>query len=368
MYLFKYYRPDFFFEKAIRYNELYFSSTEQLNDPNDLKTSYFFEDRPDLWQSLLESEVILGVKNLKDFLDLGDGRLAKQLCRIFLGSPIDGSIEGLQSVFTKYDSEVKAALNQHIKQVDLIDFGVLEDSDKSISRLESICSSGIRERVLKGLRVGVFSVSFSSNALEPMMWAHYAAGFKGCVIIYHAQNNIIPLKRNIYSEEYINYPIDSVEYRNHEKHIPVLQCALTDDIAIRETLLVKNTFWQYEDEKRIFLTKRYLTQSFGRLNFALSNDNSGRIHHHAPPLIAGVIFGPGFDEHKKEPIEFLLRDNRRHSPCAPFYLFDTELTSSGTMKIIRCKEVESSFKTGNSGEISIKDLQKTLIKFGITKK
>lgn len=67
MYLFKYYRPDFFFDKAIRYNELYFSSTEQLNDPNDLKTSYFFEDRVDLWQRLLESEVSLGVKNLKDF-------------------------------------------------------------------------------------------------------------------------------------------------------------------------------------------------------------------------------------------------------------------------------------------------------------
>ncbi|MFA1646200.1 MAG: DUF2971 domain-containing protein, partial [Enterobacteriaceae bacterium] len=78
MYLFKYYRPDFFFDKAIRYNELYFSSIEQLNDPNDLKTSYFFEDRVDLWQSLLESEVSLGVKNLKDFLDLDGDRLAKK--------------------------------------------------------------------------------------------------------------------------------------------------------------------------------------------------------------------------------------------------------------------------------------------------
>ncbi|MBF8442339.1 DUF2971 domain-containing protein [Serratia ureilytica] len=365
MYLFKYYRPDFFFDKAIRYNELYFSSTEQLNDPNDLKTSYFFEDRVDLWQRLLESEVSLGVKNLKDFLDLDGDRLAKKLCQIFLGSSIDGSIEELQSLFTKYNSKVATAISLHIKKSDLIDHGLFEDSEESISRLVSLCSNEIRERVLKGLRVGVYSVSFSINALEPMMWAHYSAGFKGCVVIYHAPKNIIPLKRNIYSDEYINYPIDSVEYRNHEKHIPILQSVLTDDLAIRKTLLVKNKFWNYEKEKRIFLTKRYLTQSLGRFNFALSNDNSDRIYHHAPSLISGVIFGPNFDKQKKESIELLLRDNRRHTPCDPFYLFDTELTSSGNIKIVRCKEVESSFNTGNTGEISIKETQEVLIKFGI---
>ena len=99
MFLFKYYRPDFFFEKAIRYNELYFSSTDQLNDPNDLKTSYFFEDNASLWQKLLESEVFLGVRELKHILDLDDQRLAKELCRIFLGTPVDGSIEQLQEVW-----------------------------------------------------------------------------------------------------------------------------------------------------------------------------------------------------------------------------------------------------------------------------
>lgn len=118
VYLFKYYRPDFFSDKAIRYNELYFSSAEQLNDPNDLKTSCLFEGDDELWQRVLESEMFFGVKNLKYFLDLHDCRLAKQLCWIFQGASINGSIEEFQRSFTKYNSEVATALRLHIKKSD----------------------------------------------------------------------------------------------------------------------------------------------------------------------------------------------------------------------------------------------------------
>lgn len=366
MFLFKYYRPDLFFEKAIRYNELYFSSTDQLNDPNDLKTSYFFEDNASLWQKLLESEVFLGVRELKHILDLDDQRLAKELCRIFLGTPVDGSIEQLQDVFNKYDSEITSALIKCVKNTSVIDRALFESVGNSLPGLISLCKNGIKDRVLKGLRVGVYSVSFSSNALEPMMWAHYTAGFKGCVVIYHAPNNIIRLKRNVYSNEYINYPIDNVQYQNQEKHIPILKSVLSDDLAIRETLLVKNTFWSYEAEKRIFLTRRYISQSFPQLYTSFSDDVSERIFHHDSSTIAGVVFGPRFNKRKMEAIEFLLRDNRRHFECEPFYLFDTELTSKGTIKIVRGKRVESSFYSGDTGEVSTDELQALLKKFEIT--
>lgn len=356
MFLFKYYRPDFFFDKAIRYNELYFSSTEQLNDPNDLKTSYFFEDSVPLWQSLLESELSSGAKVLSDFLELSDHALAKELCRIFLGTPIDGSIEHLVSIFNKYDSDITSALIKCVKNINMLSDDLFSYTSRSIPGVLTLCKNGIRDRILRGLRVGVYSISFSTNALEPMMWAHYASGFKGCVVIYNAPDNVISLKRNIYSSEYIDYPIDSVKYQNQEKHIPILKSVLSDDVAIRETLLVKNTFWSYEAEKRIFLTKRYITQDFGKLNILLSSDPSERIFHHDPSTIVGVVFGPKFDKKKMESIEFLLRDNRRHNPCEPFYLFETELTSKGTIKIVRGKQVESSFNTGDTGEISIKEL------------
>lgn len=110
MFLFKYYRPDFFFDKAIRYNELYFSSTEQLNDPNDLKTSYFFEDNIPFWQALLESESSSGIKQLNVLLDLKDQNLAKELCILFLGTSIDGTIEGLEFIFNRYDQEITTIL------------------------------------------------------------------------------------------------------------------------------------------------------------------------------------------------------------------------------------------------------------------
>ncbi|TDX12031.1 DUF2971 family protein [Buttiauxella sp. BIGb0552] len=366
MYLFKYYRPDFFFDKAIRYNELYFSSHEQLNDPNDLKTSYFFEDEIHMWQRLLESEFIAGVRELQDVLDLTDRSLAKELCRIFHGTPMDGSIEQLECTFLKYDDAIVASLGRHLKSSESIKSTPFKDSSESRSELILLCKNGIRDRVLKGIRAGVYSVSFSTRALEPMMWAHYAAGFKGCVVIYNALNNEINLTRNIYSKEYFPFIVDNVEYEDCEKHIPILQSALGDDKSIRNILLVKNKFWKYEAEKRIFHTRTYIATKVWKLSFLLSKDHSDRIFHHDPSLIAGIIFGPGFSGEKKESIEFLLRDNRRHSPCEPFYLFDTELTSKGAIQIVRGKEVESSFQTGNTGEISRKELAAVLSKLGIT--
>ena len=368
MYLFKYYRPDFFFDKAIRYNELYFSSTEQLNDPNDLKTSYFFEDEIYLWQRLLESELIAGVRELQDVLDLTNRSLAKELCRIFLGTPMDGSIEQLEYTFSKYDEDIVASLGRHLKSSESIENTQFKDLRESRSELITLCKNGIRDRVLKGIRAGVYSVSFSTSALEPMMWAHYAAGFKGCVVIYNALNNVIHLTRNIYSKdskEYFPFNVDNVEYEDYEKHIPILQSALGGDKSIRNTLVVKNKFWKYEAEKRIFHTRAYVATHVWKLTFLLSKDYSDRIFHHDPSLIAGIIFGPGFSDEKKESIEFLLRDNRRHSPCEPFYLFDTELTSKGAIQIVRGKEVESSFQTGNTGEISRKELTAVLSKLGI---
>lgn len=364
MFLFKYYRPDFFFDKAIRYNELYFSSTEQLNDPNDLKTSYFFEDNIPFWQALLESESSSGIKQLNVLLDLKDQNLAKELCILFLGTSIDGTIEGLEFIFNRYDQEITTILINYIRNISTIEMDLPADENKSIPMLLSLCKNGIKERILKGLRVGVYSVSFSTEALQPMMWAHYAGGFKGCVVIYNAPNNTIPLKRNIYSKDYYNFQVDSVIYQDHEKHIPILKSALSNDNAIRETLLVKNTFWHYESEKRIFLTKRYISHGFSKFNLVTS-DISERIYHHDPSTIAGVIFGPNFNIEKMDSIELLLRDNRRHIPCAPFYLFETELMSNGTIKVVNGKQVESSFQSGETGAISHKELPKLLSKLKI---
>lgn len=85
MYLFKYYRPDFFFEKAIRYNELYFSAPAQLNDPNDLNIDYRFDNKLKLWDILLRSPCDKSYKNLSHILDLSNLKIHKGLNRIFRG-------------------------------------------------------------------------------------------------------------------------------------------------------------------------------------------------------------------------------------------------------------------------------------------
>jgi len=71
--IFKYYRPNIYFEKAIRYNEIYFSANHELNDPNDLKATYYFEDNPALWKKLLalDTSKSLGYLQLKRLKPIG---------------------------------------------------------------------------------------------------------------------------------------------------------------------------------------------------------------------------------------------------------------------------------------------------------
>ena len=85
---FKYYRQNLYFEKAIRYDEIYFSSNEELNDPLDLSFTPYFDDNEVAWEKLLQVKPKVEMLNIALYLDTTSHELASELNSIFKGSTL----------------------------------------------------------------------------------------------------------------------------------------------------------------------------------------------------------------------------------------------------------------------------------------
>lgn len=63
------------------------------------------------------------------------------------------------------------------------------------------------------------------------------------------------------------------------------------------------------------------------------NRNSGHIFYHEANAIKGIIFGPKMSFLKKEEIWQIVKSNMENTDLKLCYFFDTELSSSGKIKI-----------------------------------
>ena len=333
---FKYYRQNFYFEKAIRYDEIYFSSNDELNDPLDLAFTPYFDDNEVVWNKLLQLKPIVETWDLTHFLDTTSQELASELNSIFKGSIleyqqtikllIDSKKEELTRVFINHINNAMESGYTSIAKSEFSNFDTKVKADICILSLTGILSRGWSKKF--------YSCSFSRNALEPKMWAHYADGFKGCVIIYASnEDSSIKLKPHFNSLEYIPYNFLEIQYSNIEKKISILEYMLKNNIA-NSVLLTKNSFWSYEDEYRLLLSEEFSSVQLSLVNQMPTSSNK-RIFHHLPQSIVGVIFGARCSKEYKDHVRSILGE--KHSYIKPkesgFYSFDTELTTDGNVVI-----------------------------------
>ena len=349
MSLFKYFRSGIYLEKALKYNELYFSANHELNDPNDLVSFYEFEDDESLWYRLLKLPKISELWEIRHFY-CSEQDFVPALNLFFKGRRISSDFFSLQEFFKEINSEFDTFLTPFLN--DCLNENAKEGETLK-SRLE-LFKLGLKELLARGVNMKFFSVSFSEHALNPMMWAHYADGFKGCVIIYKAENDAIKLTENLYSNSYTSAKVLNISYDDSDKFIPLLECADSDNKyqIIQDKLLIKNEFWSYENERRIFVVSEYKSVFIVNMPKDKYRDNpKEKIYHHLQDEIIGVIFGPNFDTTKKDKIEYILRQNRYFSRAGDFFVFDTKLSPSGEIQIYegrRCiitNPIDNSFGT-----------------------
>lgn len=97
--------------------------------------------------------------------------------------------------------------------------------------------------------------SLSKTLHNPILWAHYADGYKGICIEIEVDEDILDLYKVVYSP---CNPIPSEGYKgfygNEEEHTP-------NDWAI-SALKRKFEEWSYEDEYRIFSDEKFIRSGF----------------------------------------------------------------------------------------------------------
>ena len=350
MSLFKYFRSGIYLEKTLRYNELYFSANHELNDPNDLVSFYEFEDNESLWFRLLQLPKISKFWEIRHFYCV-EQVFVTALNAFFKGRRIPSGFFAFQQFFKEIDSDLDKFLTPFLSE----GLSNVVNGCETIESRLSLFKLSLKELLARGVNMQFFSVSFSEDALNPMMWAHYADGFKGCAIIYKAEGDIIKLTDSLYSRNYFPVKVLNVSYDDGDRYIPLLSCADADDKynIVQRRLLVKNEFWAYENEKRAFVVneiKSLLLAQTIKENY--KSDPRDKIFHHFPDEIIGVVFGPNFDVHKKDKLEYILRQNRFHSRAGDFYVFDTKLSPSGDILIFEGRQCIVTNPDGSFGLMS----------------
>lgn len=336
-FFYKYYRPNAYFEKAIRYNELYFAANNELNDPHDLKARYNFEDDVGLWGKLLALKPKYDTWDLNAFVDVASPNLLRALNDIFKGVSFD-SVEG--SIYSEIESRKPDLLGVFVSNLksdvvapDGFDFYRSMDPDQKAEH----CVLWLSALLARAVSFVCYSVSFSDQAFSPMMWAHYADGFKGCVVIYNKyKSNSIGLKRNLFDAGLLRFEFSKVNYSDGEKRIPVLGCAVSSGQEAVGVFRQKSAFWNYEAEHRLFCFESYDPTHHSIVKEKRSSLRE-RIFHHQTNDIAGVIFGPRCSDQFKRKVDLTLLDNRRRAGNKPFVLLDTELTHDSRVRVSGAK-------------------------------
>lgn len=331
MAVFKYFRPGVYLENATRYNELYFSANHELNDPNDLMSMYYFEDEAELWSRLLQRPQKDDAWNMSHHVDTNCEKLASNLAEVFRGVKFDSSMS-IRDVVKSKETELAEVFTSALWDGGSKESSFAFSKDYTPEVRAELCILALTDLLGGGHNLTFYSVSFSKRALEPMMWAHYADGFKGCVLIYNDHGGSLDLKPHPLSPQTSRNPLLPVSYVDSEKRIPILKSAIDGVGAKIFAHIQKNSFWHYEEEVRLLITKMVDTRLQAMLE-KIPESPVQRVFHHDYRDILGVIFGPKCDVGYKEKIKSILRHNRLHAGKESFVSLNTRFTREGNVEI-----------------------------------
>ncbi|HZL08387.1 MAG TPA: DUF2971 domain-containing protein [Prolixibacteraceae bacterium] len=292
--------------KELMYNEMYFSSSEECNDPFDGKTFYVFDSDKEKWTKLVQLSVERTNAKIPDRLL---SPLADYLCK--------------QCPMT-FDEAARRNL--------LVDY-------PSSSPNDNVLISFIGMKIQDILRVYKPAtrnfVSFSTDKSEPLMWSHYADKHKGFCLIFKAINGALnqsptQKKKNV-SRTTKNgiapnmscaipesFKFTKIDYEPEVKplsaflHLPVYITGEANDKEEASRILKekeshykqKSVSWQYESEYRLMLQPP-IPWLFGE-HFDYTQQE--RLFHYQPSQLVGIIYGARTEVSEKNRIKEILKE------------------------------------------------------------
>ena len=342
MHIFRYRPSNLLSQKGLLYDEWYFASRDELNDPIDMQSQFEFgENSRDTWYRIFSStlqkkeHVSLATQYFADLSPISYEQLLQDL---------DTHTLNLINIIFKSQNFNNAEFDNFNRSINSVR-GLLELYEPSPG----------------------YSVSLSKTNNEMLMWSHYAGSHTGFCLIYRpidgylhqcpqrakeslevseGHTSVIGKKfkvENIHYENKIN-PIDALrllptsktgfDFDNEEER-------LEHHTHIRKQILTKNTCWEYEAECRLILP-----QPSKWISGHSTYNSYQRLFYYDFSQVTGIIFGarmsPGDEEILKTIINAKLKTRYSNigKSTEKKYIFDFVFqkaricTSSRDLKIV----------------------------------
>jgi hypothetical protein len=287
MHIYRYRSSGLLSQKELLYDEMYFASKEELNDPIEMQSKFEFSDVSGVvWSRLLN--------------ELWSGAEYVQYASSYFSSKSPVIYSELLSDFESHRASI-IRLAMESMQFQISDFDHME------SLLDKLYSFLTLYEPASG-----YSVSFSKSNNEMLMWSHYAGSHSGYCLIFRPINgelnqcservkDSLSVSAGCISSMPRGFKVEDVRYHNEIKEMdgfslfPVPYTGYSFDNEVdrlkyhadaSSQLLTKNECWGYESECRLLLPqpKKWVSGESSYTPYQ-------RIFHYDFRQVVGVIFG-----------------------------------------------------------------------------
>lgn len=344
--------------KELLYDELFFASTSECNDPFDSRAFAEFSGDRDKWLRLLRTAI-----------------------GVF--APLFGE-DGLERIADSLAARAPLSLSE-IANSDVLELAFAAALPAPMLRpLASGCATAVRGLVEHYHPPDRYFASFSTRNDDPLLWAHYADGHTGHCLIFRSVGGrlrVDPLRKTRPVERRGAGPIgprmsfmmpDAFEFlAMHYPDRVKPACAfsllpgdiygeeLDDDERTRllneidRQFLEKHKAWEYEQETRLIL-QAPTPWLYGARH---EPSTQQRLVHFDPTQLAGVIVGARADSKSRERIVEIVRTKRQYASAqrsvgaAEHITTDIVVFDADLGKTDRATDVSPSLIFGLSDEI-----------------
>ena len=328
--------------KELIYDELYFASREECNDPYEGKTFATFSADKDLWNNLInEALKAYSIKPLES--------LKERIVQYFL---------------SKAPMPIENVLR--IPKNEFVDIGARTYEQRLLpSMLEAI-----QNYVMWYSPEERYFASFSKTNDNFLLWSHYANNHKGFCLIYRAidgklkqnpnwkrkQTATLPLPRltfvvpdafEIQDVEYVSTPKSSDGFMCFpasvagDKHTPEEVEMAQAERA--KNYLQKHSVWDYEQEARVVLSSGVQWLAGRKLTLPAHQ----RLFHIDSTQLVGIILGSQMPDVQHQRIREIITEKVErwyiptsgHRIISNFVLFEETLSETNREVIIEPKEI-----------------------------
>ena len=327
--------------KELIYDEMYFSSVSECNDPYEGKLFAVFEKTPEYWERLIKQALN------KEFQEKYPSLVQKLINYCIAISPI--SVNDF------------LALNCGDCDINVFIDEVLSSENEGVSPLIKAIYD-IKRFIAINALVEHYFVSFSKSRDNLLMWSHYANNHRGyCLVFRPIDNKIIQhqfwLKTGFAYDTPNASFFQQMQFKFPEKGFPMHDIVYSEELptnqnaflffpnvvhpehsvneidaayrSLTDAYLRKNTAWNYEEEARLLISGGI--QQMARKMLHLSKHE--RLFHYDPSQLVGIILGARMSAEQRSQIEEIIQQKLNvHGLSFGFVIFDARL-STNTVKI-----------------------------------